>query len=470
MKKDIIILVAMVVSSMMMDSCSDSVSSLPEEKEGTGTIAFTIDFARDDSRASDNNTTGSQPAAPVSTAIPLTSWDNIHSLQIFLYDQNNYIVFSRYIDGAQIKETLENDPFNTGKITYTYANVPNGTYHLMAVANANSASENVLTYLDGLAMKWDERNVINSSIHRCRMEHKPSVFPAFYLSEIAQSGLTRNEKPFAEPAEIFMGAGRQVDRPDNMVQVLAEQEVKAEIKLERQVSMMRLRLNLAGNGDDLNNADVNLREGGLLNFSSNASVMIATLPSVMLPLHDDLIVDGVKYFQGVSPLSNQSDVMVLAGLDGEPRPFRETNPTVGYVKSGYAEDAGFPGEIVNIAADPYHATSWRDILVMPNDKNRMLTDENPVINENRYLLIISAMGLPGHRSREGVLEAPHTVYWTGYINEPFEAGKIREVNISFKDGGSQELPVRPDEAGTLTIVVKEPRDWNPVHKVTHVEL
>ena len=32
------------------------------------------------------------------------------------------------------------------------------------------------------------------------------------------------------------------------------------------------------------------------------------------------------------------------------------------------------------------------------------------------------------------------------------------------------MPTRPDNSGTLTIVVKEPQDWNPAHKVTDVEL
>lgn len=485
MKKSVFYLAtALLAASTLFGSCADNSSepSPGEEKEGTGTIAFTIDFAKSaDSRSdipprSDDRTTGSSPTTAISDAIPLTSWDNIHSLQIFLYDQNNFIVFSRYISGDEIKQALETDPFNTGRITYTYANVPNGIYHLVAVANANSATEPVVTYLNGLAMRWNQDNVLKTYIHRARIEHKPYEFPRFYLDDLAATGVTRTSLPFHAPAEIFMGVGHQTDMqivgefPD-MVQVIAEQEIHAEIKLERQVSMMRLRVNLGGENDNLNNADVNLRDGGKLNFSSHAMVMVVTLPSVMLPIHDDMIIDDVNYYKGVSPVMNQTDILVTEPINNEvTRHFYDENPTKGYVKKGYATDAGFPGDIVNIPADPYSATSWRDILVMPNHKAHMLTPENPVINENRYLLVISALGLPGHECKEGVLTEPHTVYWVGYINEPFEPGKIREVNVTFKDGGQMEVPTRPDNSGTLTIVVKEPQDWNPVHKVTNVEL
>ncbi len=478
---------ALLAASALLASCADNSSEpeTPEEKEGTGIIAFTIDFAKSDGSRSDTapgtggtSSNGSSPATAISDAIPLTSWDNIHSLQIFLYDQNNFIVFSRYISADEIKQALETDPFHTGRITYTYADVPNGTYHLMAVANANSGTEPVVTYLDGLAMRWNQENVINTRIHRARIEHKPFEFPRFYLDDLAATGVTRTSLPFEAPAEIFMGVGRQTDMqiggefPD-MVQVIAEQETHAEITLERQVSMMRLRLNLAGDEDDLNNADINLREGGKLNFSSHAMIMVVTLPSVMLPIHNDMIIDGVNYYKGVSPVMNQTDILVTRPVSNEvTRHFFDENPTEGYVKKGYATDAGYPGDIVGLGeADPYRATSWRDILVMPNHKAHMLTPENPVINENRYLLVISALGLPGHECKEGVLTEPHTVYWEGYINEPFEPGKIREVNITFKDGGQMEVPTRPDNSGTLTIVVKEPQDWNPAaHKVTNVEL
>ena len=63
--------------------------------------------------------------------------------------------------------------------------------------------------------------------------------------------------------------------------------------------------------------------------------MVVTLPSVMLPIHDDMIIDGVEYFKGVSPVMNQTDILVTRPVSNEvTRHFFDENPTQGYVKKG----------------------------------------------------------------------------------------------------------------------------------------
>lgn len=143
--------------------------------------------------------------------------------------------------------------------------------------------------------------------------------------------------------------------------------------------------------------------------------------------------------------------------------FHTSNPT-----SGYTGDK----KIIGIDGDRYNANAWRDIMVLPNDKVRQLSGSNPnnPLLQNRYMIIISALGLPGHKTREGVLTEPKTVYWTGYINEGFHQNQIREVNIRFNDGGSQEPPERSDNRGSFIIEVADPADWWTFDKDWVIEL
>lgn len=448
-------------------SCSskDGEPVNPDNQE-TGTLAFTIDFSRMGSRASTpdtpgNTNNGSEPTAAVSNAVPVTSWDNIRSLYIFLYDRNGVVQFADYVDAAKIRATLQADPQHTGKITYTYGNVPSGYYYLTAVANANSAEQAISTKIDGANQTWDAQNVLNNYIFNCRIEHKADAFPIFYQNQVAASGITRSEKAFAEPAEIFMGAGKQIGGTDaEAVQVISGQTVNAEISLTREVSLMRLRLNLAGEDGNTNNADVNITTDGKVDFSQNAVIMIYTLPDGILPMNKTMNVDGSMYYAGTAPYSVHSSVLVTEAINGT-RHFYDANPT-----SGYSEN----GKIIGIDGDPYKATSWRDIIVMPNDKAKQLTDAAPIIKQNRYLLVISAKGLPGHVTKKGALTEAKTVYWVGYINEPFESNKIREVNVMFRDGGSEDLPERPDNVGNLTVTVSEPQPWDSNIQASKIEL
>ena len=103
----------------------------------------------------------------------------------------------------------------------------------------------------------------------------------------------------AEPTEIFLGQGF-VNGTDPAVTVVAGQTTAAAIKLKREVSLMRLRMNIAGEEGKTNNADVNMNPDGKVNFLKDASVMIATVPDYVIPMAQDRMVNGEKIYAGTS--------------------------------------------------------------------------------------------------------------------------------------------------------------------------
>ena len=454
----------------LLTSCSDKdVPSGNEADTETGTLAFTIDFrslsgSRADGDGGDSSTdlpgntsNGSEPTNAISNAVPVTSWDNIQSLQIFLYDRSGVIYFSDYIDATRIRQTLDSDPQSTGTITYTYANVPAGYYYLTAIANVNNTTQDISTKLGGVETTWDAQNVLNHYIFECQARHKIDAFPLFYQDQVRTSGIVRNETAYSQPSEIFTGIGSVPGQGDKVVTVEAGKTVNALVQLKREVSLMRLRINLAGEEGKANNAGIAFNPDGKVDFSRNAVIMLATLPECIIPMAQDMTDNnGNHYFAGFSSYTSQAAVLVTRAVDGT-RHFNIANPTEGYSENG---------KIVGIEGDPFKANAWRDIIVFPNVSKTTAT----VAKRNRYLLIISALGLPGHITREGELTEQKTVYWVGYINEPFEPNKIREVNITFRDGGTQELPERPDNVGNLTVTVSEPQAWDSNIQASKIEL
>ena len=147
-------------------ACSSNEIPTPDETE-YGKLAFAINFTQANSTRAEgdgegegdggdsttelpgSSTNGSTNTDAISDAVPLTSWDNVKSLQIFLYDAQGVIHFSDLIDAERIKNTLQTNPTESGTITYTYSNVPSGSYRLMAVANANSAIQSIKTEIAG---------------------------------------------------------------------------------------------------------------------------------------------------------------------------------------------------------------------------------------------------------------------------------------------------------------------------------
>lgn len=386
---------------MALGACSEK--NDPSNENGNGDakskLVVQLNFAGVDNK-------GVQTRAQ-STAVPATSWSNIKQVQFLLYDATtNNIRFSAIATPA------------SGSNTFTYTDIPVGTYKLVAIANAKSSSDNIVTSLDGgaTAMEWDMWNVRQKNATSLVMTHKTGTFPAFCNTEQTTAGNTA----YLEPSEIFMGS-------ENVV-VATGTTANPTVSLTREVSLMRVRLNVkeGQNGVD-NDASVD--------YTQNASIMIYRLPEKMGVLAGN---DG-----GVAATSNEHYVLPVSGSDV----FKTTNPTSGYTGT--------------VLGGNY--TMWRDIVVFPNNGGRVnngLTTANADA-ARQYFIVISATGKPGHVLADGTqLSTNTTVYWQGVVKENFVPNTIREANLTLRTGGTTVVPVTPTTYGDMTITVSEPTPWN----------
>ncbi|MGI6816213.1 FimB/Mfa2 family fimbrial subunit [Bacteroides sp. KG123] len=346
-----------------------------------------------------------------STAIPATSWANIKQVQFLLYDAaTNNVRFSAVAT-----------PNTSAAKTFTYTDVPAGTYKLVAVANAKSSTDKIVTYSDGgtTPVEWDMWNVRQKKADNLVMKHKTGSFPSFCSAKLTSAGNTA----YSEPSEIFMGS------VDNVV-VAAGATISHTVALKREVSLMRVRLNVkeGQNGVDNNTT---------MDYTKDASILIYRLPEKMRVLAGN---DG-----GVDANSLEKHVLSIEGTDV----FKKTDPTTGYSAGG------------KILKDNF--TMWRDIIVFPNNGGRA-NDGATTANADgsrQYFIVVSASGKAGHVLADGTkLDSPAPVYWSGVVKENFVPNVIREVNLTLRTGGTTDVPTAPTTYGGLTIKVSEPTPWN----------
>lgn len=345
-----------------------------------------------------------------STAIPATSWANIKQVQFLLYDATNNVRFSAVaIPSASSK-------------TFTYTDVPAGTYKLVAVANAKSSTDKIVTYSDGgtTPVEWDMWNVRQKKADKLVMKHKSIAFPAFCKEKLTTAGNTA----YSEPSEIFMGS------VENVV-VAAGATVTPTVALKREVSLMRVRLNVkeGQNGVD-NNTTVD--------YTKDASILIYRLPEKMSVLAGNT--------GGVSANSINTHVLSVFESDGI---FNTNNPSSG---------SGYTGTVLS-----GNFTMWRDIIVFPNNggrANNSATTAN-ADGSRQYFIVVSASGKAGHVLANGTkLNSPAPVYWSGVVKENFVPNVIREVNLTLRTGGTTDVPTAPTTYGGLTITVSDPVAWS----------
>lgn len=352
----------------------------------------------------------SKTRAAQSTAIPQTSWDNINQVQLFLYDGSNTVRFSDVVIPS------------ASTTTFTYPDVPVGTYTVVAVANAKSSVDAVSTYLDGgtTPAEWTLWNVRQKQVQNLALKLKPGTFPDFCASGMA------GKSAFTEPAEIFMGAATGVT-----VSATGTVTVPS-ITLKREVSLMRVRLNVKEAEGGTNND--NSAQG--VDFAQDASIMIHRLPDLMT------IEEGNS--GGVSSASSVTNVLAISG--GEV--FHTADPS-----TGYSPSAILGGNF----------TMWRDIVVFPNNGGRH--NNNAVTGvasaQQQYFVVVSGRAKAGHILADGTsLSSESTVYWSGVVKENFVPNVIREVNLTLRTGGTTTVPTNPTEYGGLTIEVSAPVPWD----------
>lgn len=361
--------------------------------------SFTINLALDKSIST---------KAAQSTAIPETSWANIEQVQLFLYDAGNTVKFSEIITPS------------AGSTSFTYNNVPVGNYTIVAVANAKSSTQQVSTSIDGGAsfVEWNKFNVRAKDVNRMQIDFKDGSFPAY------STGLN-GKNACNEPAQIFMGSVSNVTVTESSVTVAPT------IELKREVSLMRLRLNVK-EGDGVSNDNV----ANGVDFTQNTSVMIHRLPEFLK------INSGNA--GGVHNVSEVNDIMSIHGNNL----FNTANPT-----SGYNPTTILSGNF----------TMWKDIVVFPNNGGRInnANTTGAADANKQYFIVISALGKAGHILADGTkLTADQTIFWSGIVKEVFTPNVIREVNLTLRSGGSTTGPVDPTEEGGLTIQVSAPSAWD----------
>lgn len=396
------------LAAMTMSACSEH-NELPsgEVPRGNSKANFIVKLNFEGTSMEQ----GGKTRAAQSTAVPETSWSNIRQVQILLYDASNIVRFSDVVTPT------------TGNTTFTYTDVPVGTYTMVAIANAKSSTDAINTYLDGgtTPEEWNMWNVRQKQAQNMVMKYKPSTFPTFCAADLSANAA------YAEPAEIFMGAVQGVTvSSDGPV-------TPSPIALKREVSLMRVRLNVKDKEGNTNNE--NTANG--VDFAQDASIMIYRLPD-----HLKVMAGNAG---GVSATSTATNILSISG--GEV--FKTTDPTSGYNAGGKVLSGNF--------------TMWRDVVVFPNNGGRAndSATTGTADRQRQYFIVVSGRGKAGHILGDGTaLPNDATVYWSGVVKENFVPNVIREVNLTLRTGGSTTVPVTPTEYGGLEITVSAPTPWD----------
>lgn len=396
MRKRFSFLSALLVAAVLFTACSSNEAEGGSELNETGTFDFTLEFSGSHTRAS--------------SAVPPTDWSSINKIQFFLYDAAGKVCFSAITDpGSGASE-------GTSK-KYTYPSIPVGTYTVVAVANAQSASDAVATYgSDGTnQQQWTEGNVYSKQVANMLIKHKASTWPTYYTANTdINSALNVNSlTPHLAPAEVFMGSAASVSITNGGT-------TNAAITLKREMGLMRVRI------DQTTNV-----EGSLVNFTkAQSGVLLYCLPSEMK------ISAGTT--GGVGSTSNAVNAVSVQGA------YESVDPSYGTIIEG-------------------NYKLWKDVVVFPNNGGRV-NDGAPDANAGvaqKYFIVICGVAEAGHKYSDGTAaNAGDLVFWHALIDKRFTPNKIHEVNIVVKTGGSPTPPPTIVQTGGLTITVSTPMAWD----------
>ncbi|WP_291527916.1 FimB/Mfa2 family fimbrial subunit [Bacteroides sp. UBA939] len=424
MKKKVILLWSL-FAAMTFSACTEN-NDAPINEEAKSNLVVKFNFSETDTRAT------------ASTAIPTTSWSNIDQVQLFLYDAAGVVKYSKIV-----KPNKSGDAGNsvTGGYQYTYADVPVGTYTLVAVANANRTTGTptvggfVNTYIDDAPTApvavWSDGNVRAKNITTdLFMKHQAGTFPDFLTSAVP--GFSTSNKAYKEPAEIFMGTAVKGTGATSTKVVTITEGVSTDagtISLKREVSMMRVRLNVSESAAGVDNTTAGTNG---IDWTKDASIMIYRLPA-KVNIHDARTIQA----------SVETDILSISGTNV----FKTAEPASGYGTGGV------------ILTDNF--SMWRDIIVFPNAEDAAKPGKAAI--GSQYFIVVSGQGKVGHQLADGeVMTAAAPIYWSGIILDTFESNVIREVNLTLKTGGVADPPAEPIEYGGLDVVVGTPIAWDSI--------
>ncbi|MDE5845306.1 MAG: hypothetical protein K2H44_07985 [Muribaculaceae bacterium] len=443
-------------SMVVFSSCSSD-----EKKEfttETSSMHLTVDFAK----AAQSRATNFTP----SVGVPTTSWgDNILKLQFFLYDANGVIRWAKTVDRNHYTTLSDNqaDPdgwyFDGTKFGETFRDVPVGSFTLIAVANVDRNVSNVRTTFGRNGMTstlqdvdYSDAFIDNTNVDElfiCHAWSQNQRFPDFYQDRlsyaVANSGRS-NEYGRLEAGEVFRGFAEGVI-------ITSTTEALASMEISRDVAMIRLRI------DPSALAEIDGGEAKV-DWTRNNAIFLSNVPqAIKMAHHVDNIGNVATPFNGNSISSSVVFIHNPSGCT-----FNTTEPTSGYE----------PG--TQILTDGF--TMWRDIIIFPNKCDDEVQGVEtggvvPAHDRHKYVLSISALGLPGHNCKDNdnldadgnpttvTLDAPTTVYWCAYLDLAMASNNVYEYNITFDNGGQTPLPNRPDISSMgLNVNFVTLRPWN----------
>ncbi|MFV0330995.1 MAG: FimB/Mfa2 family fimbrial subunit [Dysgonomonas sp.] len=354
--------------------------------------------------------------AALSTAIPVTNWDNVKKIQLFLYDTTSgAVAFSSIIDPSTATDKI-----------FKWTNVPQGTYDLALVANINSATtggDNVATSLDGGTSwtKFDAYNVLTKALNTdLFIDLKKSTFPAGHTF----TGKTA----FAPASEIFTAYASTVKIEEGKTTDLSG--AANALKLKREISLMRIRIDKTDKVDAPALSSVDFA-------NANNFLAVENMPIGL----------GVKvgtFAGGIYPTASDADRVMIAS-EGV-NTYNTADPATGYL----------PKEIIDA-----QFTLWKDIQILPNaTRAEAKAPSADADAARRYFVVLSGWAPVGYVYADGTeAKVAQPVYWAGSVKGVFSPNIIREVNMTIKSKGYPEIP-NPEKEGTLIIEVGSPENWN----------
>lgn len=395
------VLFSLAFATLLLSSCGSD-ENIPTISK-TGDLMTTVSFE------------GLTPKAASSTAIPVTSWNNVNKIQLFLYNSSTgSVAFSDIID-----------PATSSDKTFKWTNVPEGTYELALVANIKSDEDNVDTSLDGglNLVKFDQFNVVNKILNTdIFIDLKKSSFPAGHT-------FGANEVAYDPASEIFTAYASGVKIEEGKTTNLASSQ--GSLQLKREISLLRVRI-------DKTDKPESAPALSTVDFANAQNFLAVENMPVGLGLKVGSFAGGIN-----STVSDASRIMIASeGVNT----YNTADPTTGYSPTAII-DAQF--------------TLWKDIKVLPNATRAEGKAPNADADaERRYFIILSGYAPVGYEYADGT-KAPkeQPVYWSGTVKGVFSPNVIREVNMTINSKGYTEIPV-PQKEGGLIIVVEAPENWN----------
>ncbi len=336
----------------------------------------------------------SQFKATQSTAKPTTTWQNINNLMILFVNSSDVVVAAELIAAPN-----SNDASDQSMVIDA---IPVGDYTTYLVANHNDA-----TIARAGSSQWNQANVVGMNINALTLsltQHDQ------YTPTAEESGSTG----YHSPSELFIAKMPTTITADQTT-------AQVEFNLARMVSLMRVRINQANNGNnavDFTTDDAELR--------IRRATTTATLNS------------------GVATSTSEQNLIYGGGESL----FSSSEPANGYSS----------GSILDIA-NGY--TLWSDMIIFPGGSD---TD-----GEMKFNIVLSALAPVGYvpfGTTTALTEAT-TVYWSGQVESAVASNNILEVNCTLLKAGSTSIQ-EAVKFGNLDMLISI-ADWGNISS-TNIEM